>query len=206
MKKQIIEKNKNELKNTIESEKEDNKEKRKLLRKINSVRYDKKNRTSKILRVIFLILIVATCMTIFMFSNQNGQVSKGISGRVLESIIDFLPNTKNLPKEEKRELIRNSQTLIRKSAHFAIYTLLGMALMGFMTLFKMARKNKIIIAFSIGVLYAISDEVHQMFSAGRTAKVTDVLIDSCGLLFGILIILLIVKIVKRRGDKFLVKE
>jgi VanZ family protein len=35
------------------------------------------------------------------------------------------------------------------------------------------------------VLYAVSDEVHQLFVPGRGAQVTDVLIDNAGAFVGI---------------------
>ncbi|MGV8147186.1 MAG: VanZ family protein [Alkaliphilus sp.] len=39
------------------------------------------------------------------------------------------------------------------------------------------------------VLYAISDETHQIFVPGRSAQVSDILIDSVGAAVGILIYL-----------------
>ena len=35
------------------------------------------------------------------------------------------------------------------------------------------------------ILYAITDEIHQLFIPGRNGNVVDVLIDSCGGLIGI---------------------
>ena len=43
----------------------------------------------------------------------------------------------------------------------------------------------------IGILYAASDEFHQSFSPGRTPKVTDVYIDTLGVILGILLVLFI---------------
>jgi hypothetical protein len=45
-----------------------------------------------------------------------------------------------------------------------------------------------ILPFLIGVLYAVSDEIHQTFVPGRAGQLRDVLIDSCGVLAGICII------------------
>ena len=41
--------------------------------------------------------------------------------------------------------------------------------------------------FLTGVLYAVSDEIHQTFVPGRAGQIRDVLIDSCGVLAGILL-------------------
>ena len=43
---------------------------------------------------------------------------------------------------------------------------------------KLKTKNKILCALSIGVIYAISDEIHQIFTDGRTGLITDIFIDS----------------------------
>lgn len=54
------------------------------------------------------------------------------------------------------------------------------------------KKNKIIgnkailIAISIAVIFAISDEVHQLFVPGRGGQIKDVIIDSAGALVGII--------------------
>ena len=41
-------------------------------------------------------------------------------------------------------------------------------------------------AFAIGALYAVSDEIHQIFVPGRSCELRDILIDSAGVLVGIL--------------------
>ena len=53
----------------------------------------------------------------------------------------------------------------------------------------------------IALLYAISDEFHQLFSSGRTAKVMDVGIDSAGVIFGIFIVYVIIKLYKTLKTK-----
>ena len=55
-------------------------------------------------------------------------------------------------------------------------------------------KNKILISLIVGFLYASSDEFHQYFIPGRGAMVTDVLIDTLGVSFGIALVLTIKKL------------
>jgi VanZ family protein len=45
--------------------------------------------------------------------------------------------------------------------------------------------RRILIALGVCMLYAASDEVHQIFIPGRGAQVKDVLIDSAGAFVGI---------------------
>ena len=44
----------------------------------------------------------------------------------------------------------------------------------------------------IGVLYAVSDEIHQCFVSGRSGELRDVLIDSAGVICGVVILRLLV--------------
>ena len=56
---------------------------------------------------------------------------------------------------------------------------------------------------SIGLLYAISDELHQSFIPERSPQIIDVIIDLEGNLFGILLVLLIilgVRKARKKGD------
>ena len=59
----------------------------------------------------------------------------------------------------------------------------------------------ILISTSIGVLYAISDELHQLMIAGRSGNIKDVIIDSLGILTGIMFFLLVSEIYKKIASK-----
>ena len=146
-------------------------------------------------RLIFFILTIATFITIFIFSNQNGEESGATSRGFTKAIIEAFPITKYLDEERKMELIENVQTLVRKLAHFSIYTVLGINLMGFVNTYDgLRRKDKVLITILVGVIYAISDELHQMFSGGRTPAIMDVCIDSFGVMFGLIIFSIVNKI------------
>lgn len=139
-------------------------------------------------RLIFFILTIATFITIFIFSNQNGEESGETSRGFTKIIIEALPISKDLDEGRKAELIENAQTVVRKLAHFSIYTVLGINLMGFINTYdKLKQKDKILITILVGSIYAVSDEFHQMFSGGRTPAVGDVCIDALGVLFGLMI-------------------
>ncbi len=56
-------------------------------------------------------------------------------------------------------------------------------------------KNKIILfSWLFGTLYAVTDEIHQLFIQGRSCEFRDVCIDSLGVLTGIIVALTISKI------------
>lgn len=141
----------------------------------------------KIQRIIYAILTVITFITIFVFSNQNGEKSASTSRTITKKIIEIQQIDKilNEKEKEKENIIENSQFIIRKLAHFTIYAIAGINMMGFINTYNRENKNKVISVIIVGVLYAISDEFHQMFSEGRTPAIKDIFIDTCGILFGI---------------------
>ena len=53
------------------------------------------------------------------------------------------------------------------------------------------------ISFLVGLIYAITDEYHQSFVAGRGPSATDVCIDTAGVCIGIVIVLIIISIYKK---------
>ena len=49
-----------------------------------------------------------------------------------------------------------------------------------------------------GALYACTDELHQIRTDGRSGQFTDVLLDSCGVLAGVLLGVLFLRLLERR--------
>ena len=140
-----------------------------------------------IIRLILIILLGLTFISIFNFSNQGGTESSGLSRKVARIIIDILPQTKNLSEQNKNEAIEKSQTIIRKGAHLSIYALVGLLMMNLMCTYNISNKYKFLITIFVGFVYASSDEIHQSFVPGRTAAFTDVCIDTCGAILGSLV-------------------
>ena len=143
----------------------------------------------KIFRIIVLLLLIGTFFIIFRFSSQNGTQSKGISTKVTEAILEKSSKYNQLDNKEKKKVFNRANAVIRKIAHFSIYTLVGLLLMGIMTRTKLKDKRRILITVIIGIIYATLDEFHQSFSPGRTPKITDVYIDTLGVILGILLVL-----------------
>lgn len=150
-----------------------------------------------LLRIVLLILLFGTFYIIFGFSSQDGEESGGISSRVTEFILEKSNTYKNIEENRQDEIFERTEKIIRKIAHFSIYALVGFLLMGLVSTFKLKEKNRILISLILGVLYATSDEIHQLFSPGRSAQITDVYIDTLGILVGIFIILLFIKIFEK---------
>ena len=65
-----------------------------------------------------------------------------------------------------------------------------------LTFEKVKNRWKALVSSLFCIAYAGVDEIHQLYVPGRSGMVRDVYIDSLGVVFGVLITLLIVKIVK----------
>ena len=151
----------------------------------------------KILRIV-LIILLGIFYIIFGFSSQNGEKSSGLSKKVTEMIVEKILKTS---KEDKPRIMNRLEGIIRKLAHFSIYTILGLLLMGLISTYNIEEKKRIYITMIIGILYASSDEIHQSFIPGRSAQVTDVMIDTMGVALGMCLILLLFKIVVTKKHK-----
>jgi VanZ family protein len=67
--------------------------------------------------------------------------------------------------------------VLRKLAHTTEYAVLGVLLL--------RAKGRVSVAFVLATLYAVTDELHQSFVAGRHASPLDVAIDAAGVALGL---------------------
>ena len=144
-----------------------------------------------------MFFLLANFLIIFMFSNHNAKESGNISSKIAK----IVNQESEKIGENKNQTTKRMEKVIRKIAHFSIYTSLGFLLLSFISTYNITERKRIFVSLSIGVLYAISDEIHQGFVPGRSPQVTDVILDSMGILFGILIVLIILEINQKMKNK-----
>lgn len=152
---------------------------------------------TNIIRIILIILLLMTFSIIFGFSSQDGEESKGLSRKITELITQNNEKIQSLSSQEKEEVLDRIEAVIRKIAHFSIYTIIGILLMALMCMFNIVDKTRVGITLVLGIIYAATDEFHQVFVQGRTALITDVVIDTMGVILGILLVLLIREIYRK---------
>lgn len=155
-----------------------------------------------ILRIILILLLLCTFFVIFGFSSQDGEASGGLSRNITNKILQISNKYNALGQEEKEQIANKTEKTIRKVAHFSIYTVVGLLLMGLLSTYKIKENWRMILSILLGMLYAISDEIHQGFSPGRSPRIADVYIDTLGVILGILVILLFIKIYERILQKY----
>lgn len=151
---------------------------------------------TKYKQIIYLVLTLIWMLSVFLFSNQNGEESQSTSSSITKIIIEIITKNQNIEEAEKLELIQSTDYYIRKLAHYSIYTLGGVLIYNYINTLETTRKKAILISILIGITYAISDELHQHFTAGRSAKIFDVIIDSFGIITGVTLINIVGKIKK----------
>ncbi len=132
---------------------------------------------------------------IFYLSHQPATVSNELSTGVTEVIVRTIE--KVAPNKEFD--IKRFNHIIRKNAHFFIYLVLGVFVINAFRASGVYGYRGMALALLVCVLYAISDEVHQMFIPGRGPGIKDVLIDSAGAMVGIGIYMFVIKMLMIRG-------
>ncbi len=125
---------------------------------------------------ISILLVVIWMIIIFTMSSFNGEDSSSQSGFII-----FILN--NLFKIDNPLLL---SLIIRKSAHFFEYLILGILVYNLIKNYKI--NNHLILSIIICFLYASSDEFHQLFVPGRSCQILDILIDTIGSFTGIIIL------------------
>ena len=133
-------------------------------------------------------------------SAQTSQESSEVSGGIVSKLIAvFYTKFDLLSPQKQAEILDLIIVIVRKSAHFLEYFVLGMlAILSAISYKKYTYKIKATYAFIICVLYSVSDEIHQFFVPGRACRFTDICIDSAG---SITAIALIAFIAYKKGTK-----
>ena len=122
-------------------------------------------------KIVSLILVIIWMVIIFILSSFDATSSSGQSG-IIVNFISSITNIDNLSLLSK---------IVRKLAHFTEYIILGLLVCNLIKNYD----KKTYIAIIICILYAVSDELHQILVPGRSCQILDILIDSLGSILGI---------------------
>ncbi len=141
--------------------------------------------------IISAVLIVALTVFIFFNSLQNGEESGNQSDLIVD-IVNRVLNFFGISAD-----IYTLGVIIRKTAHFAEYFLLGLTATVFLSSFE--NKKLYPLSPTYCLIVATCDEfIMQMFTEGRAPQWTDVLIDFCGALTAMFAVAVFLKIKEKR--------
>ena len=132
-------------------------------------------------RVLFTLALIGCIVFIFSNSMKVATVSTGASAKVLSLLRRILRHVRLTGAADHLTM-----HIVRKMAHFCEYALEGFLLMLCMRVYSRHPIRHISVPMLGGVLTAMTDETIQLFSEGRSSQVTDVWLDSAGVLTGIL--------------------
>jgi len=113
--------------------------------------------------------LIVWMIVIFLFSNQPQ------SGQATHSIIEQV-----FPILKEPQQIDLINFIIRKTAHFSEYFILTLLIYSVLKEYKINNKKRFIYSIIFCILYACTDEFHQIFVTGRTASMRDCIIDTMG--------------------------
>ncbi len=157
----------------------------------------------KVFRIVSVLLLLALAVTIFCLSGQDATESDGTSqGFTYKVFCVIYPHFKEFSSEKQTEIIEGFSFVVRKTAHFSLYFMLGaLSFLSVITYKKPRFWIKTAVAYLFCVLYAVSDEIHQYFIPGRSCELRDVLIDSLGALSAIAILVILCISIKKIKEK-----
>lgn len=128
-----------------------------------------------------LIIVIIWMLLIFTMSSFDATEPANQSN----FIVNIIANILNINNISLLSLI------IRKLAHFTEYLILGTLVINMFT--KNNAKKTYLLSILLCIIYAISDEIHQIFTPGRACQIKDILIDSVGSITGVYLFKLLKK-------------
>lgn len=134
-----------------------------------------------IVRVLLWAATLGLLAAIWAFSAQPGPESNELTQKAVMPVAELAASAQQ-DASAVEGWYHLLGTLLRKGAHLLEYTLLGLLLS---LLAHRYGLRSIWLPLAAGAACAAMDEIHQFFVPGRTGLVTDVLLDSLGVLLGL---------------------
>lgn len=161
-----------------------------------------------LLRNLAGVLAIVWMCVIFAFSAQtkeeSGAVSESFTFHMVSSTRTFFHL--DLSDERVKEIADAIEGFVRKVAHMTEFGILSVLLYIWIGQWEMGFLRRGVTAAGATAVYAATDEIHQLFVAGRSGRFSDVCIDSAGAAAGVLVFALLVKFVKRVRRRRLKRE
>lgn len=168
------------------------------------LRYNKK------LAFISWVFVIGWMIVIFILSAQPAAVSNNNSNAAAKAILKATEPVHriNVDKDtsEARSLIRRFNKRLREYAHSGVFLVLALLVINALKRSRIKGLRAYGASSAICVLYALSDEVHQLFVPGRAFQLFDLSMDFIGAVLGMLIFhvaLVIIKSLARANTRVL---
>lgn len=138
------------------------------------------------------VMLLILYLFIFCFSAQDAEQSGSISKMITEKCVEFFNSLTggHWSRDFMESLTTYFEHPVRKLAHFAEYACMGVLLYVIWRQWLSKGKRLYLLILSWVFVSAALDELHQWFVPGRYASIADVLLDTCGGAFGMLLMIL----------------
>lgn len=138
-------------------------------------------------RAVTAVLLAAWMAVIFWFSDQPAVESSEMSGSVAYRLVETCSAMfgLDLPEDAMETYAARIDYPVRKAAHMTEYAILGWLMLAVLRGYYEYRQKTIAAALAATAAYAATDEIHQIFIAGRAGRFSDVCIDTLGALLGL---------------------
>ena len=177
---------------------------------ISSHFHEEKKYIRALLLIASILLWIALMAVVIWFSSKPAPESSKQSVSVGKWICSIVtPGFNSMPSDKQLEYAMLIEKFVRKTAHFIEFMVLGfftinairfiLSALSVTRLSLLELNNRLIIIISLiwCIIFATSDEIHQLFVPGRYGSPVDVLLDSVGSLCGIMLYFLIFRINKK---------
>lgn len=147
-------------------------------------------KSMQIKKIISWLVLLSWMLFIYYLSDQpavlSAETSRTLSQQILEAV----------RKDPTPQMVRSFDAFLRNSAHFGVFFILG--IFAYFTFSNQGFKFPGFISFVFGTTYAFSDEVHQIFVAGRAFQLRDLALDSLGGFLGVALASYLLYLIKKQ--------
>lgn len=148
-------------------------------------------------------LLVLLYIMIFSFSEQDGEQSGSLSQMISEKCAELINvlSGRHWSEAVVAGWAEYFEHPIRKMAHFMEYACMGVLV--YVLWSQWLRRGKRLYGLTVlwVFLSALGDEIHQLFVPGRYGSFADVLLDTCGGTFGMLLCIWLYRLYRCRPVK-----
>ncbi len=138
------------------------------------------------LRIAPWIPAAVWMLIIFSLSAQpalaSNSLSRGVTKIIVETVGKIIPL--DIEMSTLNDIVSQFNHFVRKFAHFSAYAVLGILILFALAKNEIRGKKAFALSLAICIIYAVSDELHQLFVPGRGCQLKDVIIDTSGALIG----------------------
>ena len=150
---------------------------------------EKREKRQWIISGVAAVLLILLYLVIFSYSAQDGETSGNLSIRISEKCVEILNSVtgKHWTQKVQQNMAAYFEHPIRKLAHFCEYACMGVLVYLTTRPFWKKKKNWYFRILLWVFLSAATDEFHQTFVPDRWGSPADVLLDTLGGVFGLVI-------------------